>query len=687
MRARLLRFLAAAVTLAAPACLKIPDDLTETPNGTPGAPTTAAELLDRHIAAIGGAAKLQSIRQRTVEARMVFRAEEGCEADQEDCFAEDKIGTFVLNTTADGRLYRRTLLGELIEERGYDGKTGWSLGGDGLMRLDAPEEAVVSREDAVLHWYFGVAKRGIETSLVASRDKDASGKPAQLDGVQWRVDPAQPPKVLWFDRATGLLREETIDEGEGTDRREQVIIYSDYQPVDGVLVAFDVRVVNRIGDREQTVDFETQRITHEPLDAKKFAIPFIAPPKAAEDPMLAAVKKARSDAEASPKDGKLQMALTRAEFLAGHFAAAGQAAQATLAIDAREPEAMYTLARVQLLQGDVSAATRTLQRAAKAGVRADAIARQLAWVHARQLDFPKLAKTLDVAGGGIMAGRYRAFVGKPYTVVPSTECVTSTKLVSTAPLAIAAIDIGGKLAEAILDTASAEVILSQSYAKEINVTIRARASFDDQAPEVGYGQIDQLNIGGVMIRNVPVAVIADEVVADMSGDTTGKVRAVVGTHVLSQFLVVVDVPGSKLELVAPGAKCKAAREARRKGTDIGFYLHEAHHIYIPAKMQAAEGLFLLNTGMRGADLAANQPAYSYAGIGAPALRSDEVPMVTIGRLTMDDYVVEGLAAAFGLFEQSETSDGFRLDGMLGLGALGRKTFVLDYETQKLWIAP
>ena len=239
----------------------------------------------------------------------------------------------------------------------------------------------------------------------------------------------------------------------------------------------------------------------------------------------------------------------------------------------------------------------------------------------------------------------------------------------------------------ILDTASAEVILSQSYAKEINVTIRARASFDDQAPEVGYGQIDQLNVGGVMIRNVPVAVIADEVVADMSGDTTGKVRAVVGTHVLSQFLVVVDVPGSKLELVAPGAKCKAAREARRKGTDIGFYLHEAHHIYIAAKMQAAEGLFLLNTGMRGADLAANQPAYSYAGIGAPALRSDEVPMVTIGRLTMDDYVVEGLAAAFGFFEQSETSDGFRLDGMLGLGALGRKTFVLDYETQKIWIAP
>lgn len=687
MRERLIRLLAAFATLATPACLKIPDDLTDAPDGTPGAPTTAAELLERHVRALGGEAKVRAIRQRTVEARMVFRAEEGCEADQEDCFAQDKLGTFVLHTTADGRLYRRTLLGDLIEERGYDGKTGWSLGGDGLLRIDAPDEVVVSREDALLHWYFGVAERGIETSLVAPRDKDVQGRPAQLDGVQWRVDPSQPPKTLWFDRATGLLREETIDEGEGADRREQIIVYEDYQPVDGVLVAFDVRVINRIGTREQTVDFETQRISHAAVDAKKFAIPVVAPPKAVADPLLAAVAQARTDAAAKPKDAATQMALARAEFQAGHFEAAQAAATATLAIDGREPEALYTLARVQLLRGDEAAASRTLQRAAKAGVRADAVARQQAWVFARQLDFPRLAKALDSAGGATMAGRYRAFVGKPYTLVAAPDCTTSVKLSSATPLAIAPVDIGGKPGDAIIDTASAEVILAQSYAKEIGVTIRAQASFDDQAPEVGYGQVDRITIAGAELRNIPVAVIADEVVAEMSGDATGKVRAVVGTHVLSQFLVVVDVPGTKLELVHPGAKCKAAREARRQGTALPFFLHEAHHIYLAAKMGNAEGLYLLNTGMRGADLAATPGAYAYAQIAAPALRSDEIPMVTVERLTIGEYTAEKLAAAFGFFEQNQSSDGFRLDGMIGLGALGRKPFILDYESQRIWIAP
>ena len=687
MRDRLIRTIAVAAILAAPACLRIPEDLDETPGGMPGAPTTAAELLDRHIRALGGKDKLAAIQQRTVEARMVFRAEEGCEADQDDCFSEDKIGTFVLHTTADGRLYRRTLLTDLVEERGYDGKTGWSLGADGMLHLDAPDELVVSREDALLHWYFDVAKRGIETSLVAPRETDTDGRPAQLDGVQWRVDPSQPPKTLWFDRATGLLREESIQEGEGDARREQIIVYDDYKAVDGVLVAYAIRVINRIGDRVQTVDFESQRVSHGPVDAKKFAVPVVAAPKPVADPLLEALGRARADAQARPKDAAALMALSRAEFLAGHFEAAEKALTATLAQDAREPEAIYTLARVQLLRGDVASAGRTLQRAARAGVRPDAIARQQAWVYARQHDFPKLARALDTAGGATMAGRYRAFVGKPYSVVPSAECVSSAPLVSNSPLAIIDVDIGGKQARAIVDTASAEIILAQSYAQEIGVTIRTQASFDDDAPEVGYGQVEQLGIAGAVIRNVPVAVIADDVVAEMSGDTTGKIRAVVGTHVLAQYLVVLDIPGKKLELVASGAKCKADRDARRKGSQIPFYLHEAHHIYVPAIMGKAEGLYLLNTGMRGADLAATQATYSFAGVGAPALRSDEVPMVSIDRFAMGTFVATKLAAAFGFFEQSESSDGFRLDGMVGLGSFGAKAIALDYESQRIWIAP
>lgn len=670
-----------------PACLKIPEDTDSPTDRVPTAPTTAGELLDRHIRALGGTDKLQAIAQRTVEARMVFRAEEDCEAGATDCFAEDQSGSFVLHTTADGHLYRRTLLGELVEERGYDGKTGWSIGNDRMLRLDAPDEVVVSREDALLHWYFGVDKRGIETALVAPRDRDSDDKPAQLDGVEWRVDASTPPKTLWFDRATGLLREETIVEGEGAERREQIIVYDNYQAVDGVLVSFVIRVINRIGEREQTVVFETQRVNHDKVDAKKFAIPKVERPKPTPDAVLGALAAARTEAKAKPKDLAAQVALVRAEFNAGHFDDVLRSGPIALALEGKEPEVLYTMARSQLLLGDLAGAQRTLSRASRSGVRGDAIARQQAWIHARNGDFPKLAKALDAAGGAPMAGRYRSFVGKPYTPVASRECVTSSKLTSASPLLLASISLDDKAGDAVIDTASAELIVSKSFATEVGITIRSRADFDEQAPEVGYGQADRLTVAGVTIQNVPVAVIADEVVADMSGDATGKVKAVLGTHVLSRYLLTIDAKASTLELIAPGPACKVAREKRRTGTAIPFFLHEAHHIYVASQMEGAEGLYLLNTGMRGADLAATMLAYGNAGVGAPALRSDEVPMVTIERFAMGPYTASKVAAAFGFFEQSESSDGFRLDGMIGLGAFGGHPLTLDYEGQKIWTTP
>lgn len=667
-------------------CLRVPPDLSEPDTKTNGAPTTAGEVLARHIKAIGGAPKLESIRQRTVEARMTYRAEPGCEADDGSCFKTDQVGSFVLNSTADGKLYRRTVLGDLVEERGYDGKTGWSLSGDGLLRVDTPSEAAVSREDALLHWYFGVAERGIETTLLQPRNEDSQKQVMVLDGVQWRVSPEQPAKSLWFDRKTGLLREESIEEGEDENRREQIISYDDYKDVDGVLVAFKVKVTNRFGDREQVVDFETQRVIHDAIDGKKFEIPKLAAPKPVPDPLVGAIEQARKDAAAAPKDPSMQVALARLLFADGRFEAAAEAASATLAIDGKEPEALFILARSQLLRGDLAGGQRTLQRAAKAGVKPEAIARQLAWVFVRQREFGKLARALDDAGSASTAGRYRAFVGKPFAAKMPAGCVASEKLVTAKPLAIADVTIGGKHAGAIVDTGSAEVVIGESLAKEAGLAIRPSDAPPD-SPEQGWTELPAMTIAGVEIANVPATVISDDVIAEMSGEPAGKVRVVVGTRALSEFLITIDVAGGKLELIAPGSKCKSARDARRTGKAVPFYLHEAHHLYIRAKLLDAEGMYLLNTGMRGADLAANQGAYAIAGIGAPPLRSDEIPLVDIARVTLGDLVLDHVMGVFGYFEQTQSADGFRIDGVVGLGTIGRKAVSIDYETQKIWITP
>jgi hypothetical protein len=670
---------------ATPACLKLPPDLPEEPGAERPAPSTAGEVLEHYVEAIGGEAALRKLDARTVEARMIFRAEEGCDTDDGSCMAEDTTGSFVLSTTAGGQLYRRTVLGDLVEEKGYDGKTGWQLQGGGPLRLESEEELLVTKEDAVLHWYFDVDRRGVETSLARSRTEDFAGKPAVLDGVRWAMDDKDvTPKTMWFDRQTGLLREEIVEEGEGAERQRQIIVYDDYRDVDGVKIAYAIKVINELGDKQQIVEFHTQRVDHAKIDKAKFAMPELPVPDPVADHWLAALEAAAAKAKSSAKDSGAQLDWARAAFAAARFEEAKTAAEATLALDAKEPEAMWILARVQVLQGDDAAASKTLARAARAGVRDEVVAVQRAWIDYRSRDFARLAKDLDQAGNPVIAGRYRSFAGKPLHVT-SPGCVTKVPLLTTEPLAVVAVELAGKKVGAIVDTGASDVIIPETFAKENDIAVRSMGELPKGVPNIGHAQAKSLRIGAVQIDNVPLDVFDDRAMKEMSGELSDKAKVVLGVNVLSDFVVTLDLAGKTLELVAPGKKCEAERNARRRGEAVPFYLHETHFMYVIGKLRDAEGLYLLNTGMRGADMTATQLAYQHAGIGAPALRSDQAAMVVVPEFSLGKgLVAKDAQSAFGYFEQTETSDGFRLDGMLGLGVLGQKPLTIDYETRKLY---
>jgi hypothetical protein len=672
--------------LAAPAaCLRIPPDLPEEPDGTKGAPSTAAEVLERYVAAIGGADRVRALTDRTVEARMVFRAEEDCDAEDGSCVAEDTTGSFILQSTADGRLYRRTVLGELVEEKGFDGKDGWQLQGAGSLRIESEAEVAITREDAVLHWYLDVDARGIQTSLARPRKEDSEGKIVTLDGVRWEMDgDLVSPKTMWFDRATGLLREEIVEEGEGDELQRQTIIYEDYRDVDGVLVPYEIRVINDLGERRQIVEFHTQRVTHDKIDVAKFATPELPTPDPIPDQRLAAMRAAATKAADSPKDADAQIAWARTAFAVAHFDDAAKAAKATLAIDAKEPEALWILARVEVLQGDFTDARATLKRAGRAGVRPEVVALQNAWMHYRTREFAKLADDLDAAGNPVISGRYRSFAGKPLQST-APKCVTRVPLTAQEPLAVVEVELQGVKVGAIIDTGASDVIVPEAFATEHDIAVRAMSQLPEGVPNVGHGQAKQLVIGDVKIENVPVDVFDDRAMKEMAGELADKAQIVLGVNVLSDFMVTIDVPGKALELVAPGSKCESDRKARRAGAGVPFVLHETHFMYVLGQLGPAEGVYLLNTGMRGADMTATQLAFAHAGIGAPALRSDEAAMVVVPKFRLGEgLTVKDAEAAFGYFEQTQTSDGFRLDGMLGLGVLAKQPLTIDYETRNLY---
>jgi hypothetical protein len=675
---------ALALLVLAPACLKVPVELAEDPSAR-AAPSTAAEVLTRHIRAIGGEDELRSLAQRTVEARLVMRPEEGCPEDDETCVTEEQTGTFLLRSTADGKMYRRTVFDDVMEERGFDGTQGWRLQA-GALTLEDEAEAARSREDAVLHWYFDLEDRGVEATLERPRDEDFDQKTRTLDGLRWEISGADvPAKTLWFDRKTGLLQEEVIEEVVGDDRLVQTITYSDYRDVDGVLVPHRIRLIQQLGARSQEVVFITQRTDHEPIDPDLFAVPNVPPPEPAADERLAKLASARADAERQPRDARAAMALARAAWAAARFDEAMTAARATLALDAREPEALFILARAHLLRGELRRASRALTRAARAGVKDAAIAVQRAWIHSRTNDFAKLADALAEAGDPAMSGRYRSFAGEPLKVrMRGSACATTVELAVRQPLVAVPLTVGGQDVLALLDTGAADVILDEELAIALGIPIQTRTAIGEST-SIGRGQIPELAIGDATVKNVPMDTLPRQSVKEMVGAVGAEVRAVLGTRLLARFQTTLDVQRGTLELVERAPRCAKELRARRTGASAPFYVHETHYLYMHASMNDAEGLYLVNTGMRGAAVAGNTSAYAHAAVGPPPMRRGETPLVTVPTFAITDGVrFENVVGAYGVPEQTETSDGFRLDGMLGLDLLSTRRWTIDFDEQKLY---
>jgi|JI6StandDraft_1071083.scaffolds.fasta_scaffold00564_9 hypothetical protein len=688
-RARLLplRVGAAALLLALAGCLKVPTDGVDEPGAQQGAPKTASEVMDRYVTAIGGEPTLRELHQRTVEARITFLPETGCTDADEDCRREEKIGSFTLQTTDDLKLNRRTVIDNRIDEQGFDGKQGWALR-DGAIVLADETETTLSREDANLHWYLDLEKRGVQLTLEPPRAADYDKQLRTLDGVRWKVKgtPAL-DKTLWFDRSTGLLQEEMLEDTNGDEVLRQWVLYDDYRPVDGVKVAHKIRLINQAGERTQEVVFINQRVHHEPVAADVFALPNIPAPKKAGDPLLDALARAQEAATAAPKDKDAVLNHARLAWAAAHFDDAAAAAEATLKLDPKEAEALWILARQRILAARFKEADDLLNRAEKAHVKPELIAAQRAWIRSHQRDFPGVARALDALGqeNAALAGRYRTFVGKPMQVsVTGNGCVAELPVFKDSGPPMIEVEIGGEKVRAILDTGAADVIVDTRLATKLKLPIRSRSPIG-QTAEIGHTQIDSLKLGDITVSAVPVDVFPSETLAQMSGSAQAASSVVVGVRVLEQFQVTYDLAADKLVLVHGAPKCKAALAARRSGGATPMWLHETHFVYVLGQMNGAEGLYLINTGMQGVDMTANKPAFARAGIGAPTRRADDPAIAQVDEFTLGSLLkATKLSAAYGYFEQAESSDQFRIDGMIGLEPLIRRRVTFDFPERKLY---
>ena len=674
--------LALALALSPLACLNVPDGLDE-PGGPAGAPSTANELLERHVRASGGEEALRALSQRTVEARVVFLPEAGCEEGSNDCVWEERVGQFVLYTTADGRMYRRMVLGDDMLEYGFDGSTGWQMQADPqVLVLEDPAAVPVLREDALLHWYLDLDTRE-ELALELLSPRTVGEDARELDGVRWfAAGPTTPETEKWFDRATGLLYEELERDTENGDVIRRV--HSDYRDVDGVQVPWLITQITSVeGRADQIVELRMQVVHHREVRDELFAVPEVSKPEPEPDQLLAALEQARVEAEANPKEIEAQVMHARLAFAAAHFDEARKVAGTVLALDKGEFEAQFILARIAMLEGDEAQALTRLRRALKGGLREDEAARQLALIHMRSGDWKRAANDLEIAGQTELAARYAAFDGKPLTAsLQGGGCETRVPIRTVEGAIVAEVAADGETLELLLDTGASDLIISDVQARSLVIGTDAEAPLAIGGPALPQGQLDGLTLGQLRVANVPVTMIPEQQLGMFVG--LEGVDGVLGVRPFAGRQLSVDVAAGELLLVEPGRRCAAKREAQREGVAVPLWLHETHYLYVRGQMNGAEGIYLLNTGMRGADMTANEGAYGHAAVPRPAVRAGQATLAVVERFSLGEFQRIGLRAAWGFLTQNASSDGFRIDGMIGATVLG-PSWTIDFAEQRLYL--
>jgi hypothetical protein len=164
---------------------------------------------------------------------------------------------------------------------------------------------------------------------------------------------------------------------------------------------------------------------------------------------------------------------------------------------------------------------------------------------------------------------------------------------------------------------------------------------------------------------------------------------VIGVRLLEHFQVTVRPARLKtFTLVNGAAKCKAALASaaqRPRRADVAardpLRLHPRQPSTAPRACSSSTPACRASTSPPPA-APTRSPASAPRRCAATRPRSSTVDDFSIGELLH----ASKLRGAYGYFEQGESSDQFRIDGMFGLDVLARRRVTLDFPERKLYFS-
>lgn len=681
------------LSLSVTGCLSIPGSKTNAPGAqaSKGAPKDADEVMARYVEGLGGREALDALKDRTTESEIVFVRQKDCEAGSQNCLAEDVQGQLVMYNSASQKMYQRTVVRDNVEERGFDGTEAWSVQGDpSLLYLEPQSQQKAAREDAMLHWYLDYKKRGIAPELLKPRTVKIDGEQKTLDGLIWKEakDDTLGGRELWFDRQSGLLTEE-VERGQVADAQgqpiesSQTLHFENYQPVDGVQIPHLVRQVTKTkGMPDAVVEIRVLSVSHAPVKASRYATPKLpkAPPR--PDPLLAAFVGAKQAAQKDPKELTAQMEWARKAYMVADFDEAQAALKAALKLDPKEPEAHYIMGQIAGLLGDAKSLSSNLSKSKKYGAAEQPLSYLLAWSEVEDRDYKQAAKYFESAQMPALAERY-ATLSKSKV---SGKCRADFTLQPSPVPTILVPGSEGPL-QLMVDTSASELVLAKSVAQKLLIMPEGQAPVTAGGPAAPYGTLPSLDLGGIKVSNVPVTILPDQTVAAMVGGDQ-KTKGIIGGRTLLDLVLHLDPQKQTLSFIAQRSTCKKDIKAVAKGIELPVTVHEGRFVFLPGAMNEARGMYLLNTGLRGAVVVGNTRAFVIAGVTPASIRIGEVPMVKLPKFSLlgkAKHELSGVPAAYGLLQDQWTGAGFRLDGMVGSWVFGARPWTLDMKSRRVWV--
>jgi len=333
-----------------------------------------------------------------------------------------------------------------------------------------------------------------------------------------------------------------------------------------------------------------------------------------------------------------------------------------------------------------------------------------ALVHVRAGRMHDAAMLLDQAAGPFPFGplreikvraRQSALFGNkvPYRIEGPAE--TIVPFVTTDPLPVVQVAVNGNTpAEFVIDSGGEGLILDCTYAHEVGAHMAGEVAQEYAGGKkgvTGYGKVEAVQLGDVVVRDVPVSCLDVQPIAETV--FAGRaIRGILGTGLLMQFLATLDYPRERMVLRRYTA---AAPDTQPGDRVFPMWLIETHLIFVTGSVNGLEPqLMLIDTGLAGAGFHASQAILAKAGVsvdwsksglgagGGGLTRGVEVSVaqVTLGRNNhgIRKENLKGVA-----FEQDLSlfrgSLGFNVGGLVSHEFFRDHAVTLDFRRMRLII--